>query len=169
MGLAAEAEETSLFGRFRQLAERGLVPDSEAEKMVAIALHFAAIWMATLQNNSDPFKGKTSPSRFQFPFSSKASDDEEAWQWRWSDLQLDAEDRADSIAGATKVLINLRILGADFGVELRRLGVSIAKRWLLASSIPDNVVKGCESSVPASGEFDWQLDEKVMALSDRWG
>ena len=120
MGLAAEAEENSLFGRAKQLGLLGLLTDAEAETLLSIGKNTAESWQLIIKNRAR-----------------KAVTDPRSHKWQWSHLQLDAEDREDSIFGAMNVMAEMGLYDAQFIRKVHFLGTAIAKRWLLASSMPD--------------------------------
>lgn len=151
MDLAAEEEDNSFFGRARQLAIMGDLNDEDAEALLSTGIGLATVWLNTA--------GKHMRDCKCLPASSMPRNDPE---WKWADLNLDAEDREDSIFGRVKQMAEMG-LGDDLArQDFYALGIKLAKRWLTASSTPD-------SSIPVKQEsaFNWQLDPLMMTRG--WG
>ena len=120
IGLAAEEQDESFFGRARQLASLGALSNDELDGIVSIGTILAEAWRTFSESDL-----KISAAVF-------ADKD-----WRWSDLQLDAEDETDSIFGKMAIMESAGLITKDLHEKTGRLAIDLAKRWLVASSMPD--------------------------------
>lgn len=93
LGLAAETAEDSLFSRVQQLKVLGaLTPEDPKTFGTIISKLWRQMYLAT-QDNPNILKPMSSPGV--------------SGAWKWSDFQMSAEDREDSIFGLSKNLASL--------------------------------------------------------------
>ncbi len=141
LGLAAEAAHDSLSSRVQQLKVIGaLTPEDTQTFGTIISKLWRQIYLAT-QDNPNMLKPTSSPGV--------------SGSWKWSNYQLSAEDREDSIFGVSKKLALLGFWSSDDEKALYDLTVRVAKTWFLANS-----EKVTPSTVVAERLFSNTLPER---------
>ncbi len=141
LGLAAEAAHDSLFSRVQQLKVIGaLTPEDTQTFGTIISKLWRQIYLAT-QDNPNMLKPTSSPGV--------------SGSWKWSNYQLSAEDREDSIFGVSKKLALLGFWSSDDEKALYDLTVRVAKTWFFANS-----EKVTPSTVVAERLFSNTLPER---------
>jgi len=141
LGLAAEASDDSLFSRVQQLKVIGaFTPEDKQTFGTIISKLWRQIYLAT-QDNPNILKQTSSPGI--------------SGSWKWSDYQLSAEDREDSIFGVSKKLASEGFWSSDDEKALYDLTVRVAKMWFVANS-----EKVTPSTVVAERLFSNTLPER---------
>lgn len=123
LGLAAEAADDSLFSRVWQLEALGALTLKDKKDFGTIISKFWKQMYLATQDSPNALKAMSLPHG--------------SGSCNWSDLQLSAEDREDSILGVSQKLASLGFWSVHDENTLQNITLRVAKMWSLARSEAD--------------------------------
>lgn len=123
LGLAAEAAEDSLFSRVWQLEALDALTINDQKNLGTIISKFWKQMYLATQDSPNILTTTSLPN--------------ESSSWNWSDFQLSAEDREDSIMDVTRKLASLGFWSICDEKALHDITLRVAKVWFVRSSEED--------------------------------
>lgn len=133
LGLPAEDEEESIFGRLRQVVQSGLVGDEDqhtfAYEQVQYVLKFWIIEEVSAPLDLPVMKDSVSSLDALDPAG-----------WKWANVKLSAEDSSASIMGVLRSLSRLGLIEPHIVSGWTQFGRSLAKCWAVLESVLDGTI-----------------------------